>query len=149
MGPSYAIRNGLGKTFAFNGRASRPEFWWFAAAWAPLVFAVTLALHAITDTADAILLAFFSMVVALFPLISASARRLNDAGRDAAWAGWGISALLFGNGLVDLASNPVPYDIPNSLKLIGLASIATGLIVLVYSLSRPSSIGPKPHEENP
>ncbi|MEO0905038.1 MAG: DUF805 domain-containing protein, partial [Pseudomonadota bacterium] len=31
MGPLDAIKTGFAKSFEFKGRASRSEFWWFAA----------------------------------------------------------------------------------------------------------------------
>lgn len=37
MGPAQAIWNGIAKSFEFSGRASRSEFWWFAAAVAILM----------------------------------------------------------------------------------------------------------------
>lgn len=33
MGPAQAIRTCLFKSFQYSGRATRPEYWWFAAFW--------------------------------------------------------------------------------------------------------------------
>lgn len=59
----------------FNGRAKRPEFWWFVL----FLFLVSLALGVVSD----VLSALFSLAT-LIPSLAAGARRLHDTGR----SGW-------------------------------------------------------------
>ena len=59
----------------FNGRAKRPEFWWFVL----FLFLASLALGVVSD----ILSALFSLAT-LIPSLAAGSRRLHDTGR----SGW-------------------------------------------------------------
>lgn len=59
----------------FNGRAKRPEFWWFML----FLFLTSLALGLVSD----VLSALFSLAT-LIPSLAAGARRLHDTGR----SGW-------------------------------------------------------------
>ena len=60
----------------FNGRAKRPEFWWFEL----FMFLVSLGLGIVSD----ILSGLFSITV-LVPSIAVGARRLHDTGRSGWW----------------------------------------------------------------
>ena len=60
----------------FNGRAKRPEFWW----WALFVFLISLAAQMLSNT--------LSMLVSLgtlLPSLAVGARRLHDIGRSGWW----------------------------------------------------------------
>lgn len=71
-----SIRICFSKYAEFRGRASRPEFWWFA------LFVVLLgsAFEYVSETAAAIFL-----IAVLLPFLAVGARRLQDAGKSAWW----------------------------------------------------------------
>ena len=70
-----AVRTCLTKYAEFNGRAARPEFWWFVGA----QFVVGLILNMVVP----ILGGIFSLAM-LVPSLAAGARRLHDIGK----SGW-------------------------------------------------------------
>jgi uncharacterized membrane protein YhaH (DUF805 family) len=70
-----SIKTCFSKYADFNGRATRPEFWW----WALFVFLVSAA----TSMVSPMLSGLFSLVV-LLPYIAVAARRLHDTDR----SGW-------------------------------------------------------------
>jgi uncharacterized membrane protein YhaH (DUF805 family) len=74
-----AIRIGFSKWTDFRGRASRPEYWWFAtlAAGAGLVAAL---IH--------IAVFFLVGLVFFIPHLAVGFRRLHDTGRSGAWLVW-------------------------------------------------------------
>ena len=95
-----AVRACLVKYADFDGRASRPEFWWFAL----FVLLVASALAYLSEV-----LSGFFLIIILLPLLAAGARRLHDTGR----SGWWLLFLLAPvGGLVVLsyfwALPPVP-----------------------------------------
>ena len=70
-----AIRICFTKYVDFNGRAKRPEFWW----WALFVLLCTMGLGIISDKLSAL----FALAT-LLPYFAAGARRLHDTDR----SGW-------------------------------------------------------------
>jgi len=70
-----SIKTCLSKYAAFEGRAGRPEFWWFML----FQFLVTLAISFVSQT-----LAGLASLALLLPIIAAQARRLHDIGK----SGW-------------------------------------------------------------
>ena len=60
----------------FNGRASRPEFWWFAL----FITLVTSALVYISETLGSVFL-----IATLLPLLAVGTRRLRDTGKSGWW----------------------------------------------------------------
>lgn len=96
-----SIRTCLSKYADFNGRASRPEFWWFFlfTALASLVLTIPLyvlifLLAAASESASGtgvltVLIIVWSLVIVavsialLIPLLAAGARRLHDYGQTA------------------------------------------------------------------
>lgn len=85
-----AIRVCLAKYADFNGRAARPEFWWFA-------LFVTLAETGFVYLSETLGSVF--MVAVLLPLLAVGARRLRDTGKSA-W--WELFLLVPVGGLVTL-----------------------------------------------
>ncbi len=82
-GPSWqqtpaatAVRDGLVGFSDFEGRAGRPDYWWFFLA-VTLVIAATTALAEQLGTAVGVVLAV--------PLVAAGARRLHDTGHSGWW----------------------------------------------------------------
>ncbi|MBL8063360.1 MAG: DUF805 domain-containing protein [Anaerolineales bacterium] len=71
-----AIRVCFVKYADFTGRASRPEFWWFA-------LFIVLSAAALTYLSETILNIF--LVATLLPLLAVGARRLRDSGNNPWW----------------------------------------------------------------
>ncbi len=69
-----SIRKCLTKFAEFHGRASRPEFWWFA-------LFIVICLSAITLLNETIGEVF--LLATLLPLLAAGSRRLHDCGKSA------------------------------------------------------------------
>lgn len=70
-----AVKTCFNKYADFNGRAARPEFWWF--------FAFQLAVYVVTSFVHGLieLVAFVALVV---PALAVAARRMHDTGK----SGW-------------------------------------------------------------
>jgi uncharacterized membrane protein YhaH (DUF805 family) len=94
VGFAEAIRSAFAKYADFDGRASRPEFWYF------LLFYIVVAtvLGAIV-----VQLAVLVVLIILPPLFSVMVRRLHDTGRSGWWALFGIIPLFFTVVLLPLA----------------------------------------------
>ncbi len=71
-----SIKVCLIKYAEFNGRASRPEFWWFA-------LAVTLVASALTYLSETVASVFGVLI--LLPFLAVGARRLRDVGKSPWW----------------------------------------------------------------
>ncbi|RLJ65065.1 DUF805 domain-containing protein [Sulfurisoma sediminicola] len=69
-----SLRTCFSKYADFNGRASRPEFWW----WTLFTFLVSMA----TGIVSEMLSGLFSLAV-LLPSLAVGARRLHDTDRSA------------------------------------------------------------------
>ncbi|MDE0589910.1 DUF805 domain-containing protein [Halocynthiibacter sp. C4] len=91
---SKATRTVLSKYATFTGRATRPEFWW----WALAVFGINIVAQIIDGVLVAPMLGFTAfqaeagqpisilVMLALFlPNIAVAARRLHDIGRSGWW----------------------------------------------------------------
>ncbi|MBR0557138.1 DUF805 domain-containing protein [Ciceribacter sp. L1K23] len=77
-----AVRTVLSKYATFNGRASRPEFWWFVL----FVFLVNI----VTSIIDSVifgtpLLNSIAALGLLLPQLAVGARRLHDTDRSGWW----------------------------------------------------------------
>lgn len=71
-----SIRVCLTKYAEFNGRASRPEFWWFT-------LFVTLVAAALTYMDERLMNIF--IIAMLLPQLAVGARRLHDTGKSGWW----------------------------------------------------------------
>lgn len=71
-----SINRCFAKYADFDGRAARPEFWW----WMLFVFLVSLAARIINP----LLSSLFSLAT-LLPCLAVTARRLHDIGRSGWW----------------------------------------------------------------
>lgn len=71
-----SVRTCFAKYIDFNGRASRPEYWWFAL----FVFGVGILISFISETLSGLF--YLGM---LLPSIAAATRRLHDTGRSGWW----------------------------------------------------------------
>jgi transcriptional regulator with XRE-family HTH domain len=81
-----AIRGCLARYAEFDGRAGRPEYWWFAL----FVALVTSVGTLISDVVGGIVL-----LLLLIPLAAAGARRLHDTGRSGWWQLFALAPLGF------------------------------------------------------
>ena len=82
MGFGDAVKTCFSKFFVGEGRASRPEYWWFVLS-AIIVYAVAGAIDLAIDTG--FVLASLAGLVFFIPLITAAIRRLHDTGRSGWW----------------------------------------------------------------
>lgn len=81
MGMSDAVRSGLSNYANFKGRATRPEYWWFA-----LFTAVVGGVAALTDSALDVAAAVPVVALALLiPGLAVGTRRLHDVNRTGWW----------------------------------------------------------------
>lgn len=80
-----AVKTCLTKYADFNGRAARPEFWWFVLA----QFVVSVILNMVLP----VLGGLFSLAM-LLPSLSAGARRLHDMGKSGWWQLLGFIPIL-------------------------------------------------------
>ncbi len=71
-----SVRTCFAKYADFNGRASLPEYWWFAL----FVFGVGILISFISNT-----LSWLFYLGVLLPSIAAATRRLHDTGRSGWW----------------------------------------------------------------
>jgi uncharacterized membrane protein YhaH (DUF805 family) len=90
MSFSEAVKSGFDHYATFDGRASRPAFWWW------VLFGILVAIAA--NIVDAIIgVQIFSIVVSLgllLPNISVSIRRLHDTDRSGWWILIGLIPLI-------------------------------------------------------
>ncbi len=73
-----AIATCMAKYVDFNGRASRPEYWWF------FLFAMLLSLGSLIVDSSGIVSDIVNLAL-LLPALSAAARRLHDTNRSGWW----------------------------------------------------------------
>jgi uncharacterized membrane protein YhaH (DUF805 family) len=76
MGPTDAIKTCIDKFIAFSGRASRPEFWWFAA--------LFIAINVFLNLFDIGGLGTLIWLALLVPFLAVTWRRMHDAGNTGA-----------------------------------------------------------------
>lgn len=92
-----AVKTCFNKYADFNGRAARPEFWWF--------FVFQLGIYVVTSFVGGWLY-FVAMLALLLPAIAVGARRLHDTGK----SGWlmliALIPVLGGLVLLYLAAQP-------------------------------------------
>lgn len=88
MGFGQAIATCLGKYATFQGRAHRPEYWWWAlfvtlyfiAAW--IVAAI---LYAVVGAGIGIIFGLLAFLAVIIPSIAVAVRRLHDVDRGGGW----------------------------------------------------------------
>lgn len=122
-----AFRNGFANYANFSGRASRPEFWWWALSILILIIIVRivdayvvapLLGFSATDDLAGRPLSFILGLVLILPNLAMGVRRLHDTGR----SGWWI--------------------------LIGLIPLI-GSLILIYFYVQPSDEGDNDHGAKP
>jgi len=82
-----AIQTCLRKYADFTGRASRPEYWWFALAYVILYFGGVILVSAIGErlVGGAGFVLLMVMLGFVIPMLAAMVRRLHDTGRSGWW----------------------------------------------------------------
>ena len=157
MGPVEAIKTCLAKSFQFSGRATFPEFWWFAAVFVGGAFAsswtVELYLPSkigfLRNPASSSLLVFLTLFTA--PFIATAWRRNQDRGCAGVWVLPPILVLASG---VAIAFLEVWLTGGGELSgFIGSIIGSGGFLILfpfvLISLAAPSHPGPNRYGPNP
>lgn len=93
MNLTQAVSSGFAHFFNWKGRASRPAFWWLwlASVLALLVASVIDYALGSRDAGDFWVFQNLTALAFLFPLLSATVRRLHDTGRSGWW--WWIQLI--------------------------------------------------------
>ena len=148
MRPIESITTCLRKFYQCSDRASRPEFWWFALAWAPVVAAAFLWVKPTALNELSTFGVFAARVLMCFPLLAAAARRGVDAGYSQSLISLAFSGVLFGVGADELFRLASP-EISNQGAPITILMLIISVPPLIYMLTRPSIPGPNPLEASP
>jgi uncharacterized membrane protein YhaH (DUF805 family) len=88
MGFGQAVATCLAKYATFQGRAHRPEYWFwmlFVILFSIAVWAVALILYAIVGAGIAIIFGVLAFVATILPSIAVAVRRLHDVDRGGGW----------------------------------------------------------------
>ena len=148
MRPIQAITTCLRKSYQCSDRASRPEFWWFALCWSPVVAAALLWVKPTAFTELSIFGVWAVRVLMCFPLLAAAARRGVDAGYDQTLISLAFCGALFGIG-TDEIFRLAELETANHGSPFTIAMLIISVPPLVYMLARPSKPGPNPLEASP
>jgi uncharacterized membrane protein YhaH (DUF805 family) len=76
-----AIKSGFDNYVNFNGRASRPAFWW----WVLFAFLVGIAANIIDAAINSTIISVLTSLALLLPGLAVSVRRLHDTNRSGWW----------------------------------------------------------------
>ena len=124
VGFSEAISRGFTNYFTFNGRASRPEYWWW------VLFTFLLGLIPLAG------------LVTLIPTLAVTSRRLHDIGKSG-WLQilpWAIVAVTWVLNVVALAT---------ALFGIGMIAAFASFVVLIVWLAKKGDEGPNKYGPDP
>ena len=83
MTPMQAIQSVFGNYANFNGRASRPEYWWFSV-FVAIIQAALFVVFVSLQEVGAALLGIWSLAIIL-PALAVTVRRLHDTDRSGWW----------------------------------------------------------------
>lgn len=175
MGFTQSIRTCLSKYVTFSGRASRPEYWWFAL-FMVLVSLVTglidfalfgQAVSVATDTGTAVAaetqgpLQSIAGLALFLPHLAVAWRRMHDTGRSGLYALFPLlvmlgagAILLFGIGLAGSFQHGGTMDLlfTRATLLVTIPALILLLIsplLMLWWLTRPSQPGTNPYGPNP
>lgn len=164
-----AIVGGFRGAFTFQGRARRPEYWWFFLFVFAGAFVVSLLELLLLGRGSGKLVALFQIAIFL-PFLAVGWRRLQDTGRP----GWFllvpsaivvVSTLVSGSltrtmmagGMGGMMDGGVPMEpggmigvgaSATTLVALGVAQLLAGLVI-VWWMSRPSQRGPNAYGPEP
>ncbi len=160
MGPARAIKTAFAKSFQFSGRATRPEFWWFAplpilAIWG--TFALANIWPFIRKDSVFFAIMFILLPVLGFVLAATGKRRLTDAESPfsnffvfsffAIWAAYTTLGLL---ATTQLYFSGYSSDalLANAIVAIYVCLPAAGLLLLSFAIpfARPTKARLNPTE---
>ena len=174
MNPVHAVASVLRNLFNFNGRASRPEYWWFFLitmvvgivlqsqflGWIwPLSLSYFDPVHIAISIIQFLLgLAVILPVVYLVVMPAVTARRLHDTGRSARWLlipcfvilGWAIIvgiATLVGSTFFDDGWGAVITAV--LFGVIWALISLVGMVALTIVLAAPGAVGPNRYGPDP
>lgn len=88
MGFGQAVATCLAKYATFQGRAHRPEYWWwilFMTLYSIAAVIITLVLAIILGAAVATIFALLAFAAAILPTVAVTVRRLHDVDRGGGW----------------------------------------------------------------
>lgn len=176
MGPGQSIVTCLQKAFAFKGRASRSEYWWFGAFYALILVTPwllwTVLTQIITPSGHTAIIITINIVntlsgvlglvafLLLLPFFTAGWRRFHDFG----WPGWpvllwfviSIASLMFiPAAIMGLAAcgqgHWATCDNTSFYSYILPPFLISGGVCVVFTLflARPSQPGPNKYGPNP
>ncbi|EPX86964.1 DUF805 domain-containing protein [Salipiger mucosus] len=164
MGFVDAVKAGFRNYVTFSGRASRPDFWW----WALFIFAGSLVLSLVdaalfgvaaeTGEARQVLSGLFNLGV-LLPTMAVGFRRMHDSGRP----GWYyLLPFLVSLGLMLVVTFGMATAVaveggsPGAGMAVGMAGLAAIgiaqivlLVLMIWWLTRPSDPGTNAHGPPP
>lgn len=150
MGFLEAVSQVIRKSFVFNGRARRKEYWsWVLfSALLNIVVAVAAMMISSTETVQTCVSLIMNLLV-FFPTLSVAIRRLHDVERSGWWYGGYYIALvvyaLFGVILV-AGSSVKPFVIFSIIFLV--VALCWGVAMLVWSFTEGTN-GPNMYGEDP
>ena len=78
MGSVDAVRSAFQQYASVSGRASRPEYWWFA------LFYIVVVIGAVVVDRSAVVASIATLAL-IIPALTVGARRLHDIGRSGWW----------------------------------------------------------------
>ena len=114
-----AVKSCLQKSFDFNGRASRSEYWWFYLAFnviSTLCGVISVFMWTITGSELWTIIVYLPYIL-YFPLLSAGVRRIHDHGK----SGWLILVPLYNLYLIITDGQPQPNlygQVPTNVRVI-------------------------------
>jgi uncharacterized membrane protein YhaH (DUF805 family) len=93
MGFAESVQTVLSKYADFNGRASRPEYWWFVLAQFVVVLILDILAAATGSAAFQVILLLVTLAL-LLPSLAVGCRRLHDTDKSGWWQLLGLIPLI-------------------------------------------------------
>jgi uncharacterized membrane protein YhaH (DUF805 family) len=116
----------------FNGRAKRPEYWFFALYYFLISVCLSILDIAIFPRNDVGVLSLIFAILNLLPYIAVTCRRLHDTNRSGWWQGLPI-AVMFSAALLTIISETLLTIISETLLMIGvIGGIGTAIMLIVW-----------------
>ena len=132
MGFVDAVKFCFHRYASFEGRSSRPEFWW----WVLFSFLFNIVAGGLLTAVGGDWLGTLASLVLLLPSFAVGARRLHDTGR----SGWWQAAVYLPGVLVFLGS---------IFFVIGMATMVVMVVLLIVWLVQPGEPGPNAYGPPP
>jgi uncharacterized membrane protein YhaH (DUF805 family) len=88
MGFGQAVATCLAKYVTFQGRAHRPEYWWwmlFVILFVIAVWIIALILYVVLGAGIAIIFGLVAFAATILPSLAVAVRRLHDVDRGGGW----------------------------------------------------------------